>query len=193
MIKKFEKLDRAILHTSFFISEFNTAAVSTANCGNIILIFFILASPTLQIVQSPVFLLKFFVGFFLEFGQKLLQQFFGSVSVFECTALIRKMECGALSSMKDELKLDFGFTIWADLLTCTEKNIYLVREQPGIVLVLPFNRYRYALTANICIQVADSEPVFSLWTPGNTLSHQIKSSILFSLSDFLHHQQHFFW
>ena len=36
----------------------------------------------LQIAQSPVFLLKFFVGFFLEFGQKLLQQFFGSVSVF---------------------------------------------------------------------------------------------------------------
>lgn len=45
-------------------------------------IFFILVSTMMQIAQSPVFLLKFFVGFFLEFGQKLLQQFFGSVSVF---------------------------------------------------------------------------------------------------------------
>lgn len=95
------------------------------------LVLFILVRAMLQIAQSPVFLLKFFVGFFLEFGQKLLQQFFGSVSVFQCTALIRKMECGALSSMKDELKLDFGFTIWADLLTCTQENIYLVREQPS--------------------------------------------------------------
>lgn len=42
-----------------------------------------------------------------------------------------KMECGALSSMKDELKLDFSFTIRADLLACTEENIYLVREQPS--------------------------------------------------------------
>lgn len=81
--------------------------------------------------QSPVFLLKFFVGFFLEFGQKLLQQLFGSVSVFKRTALIRKMECGALSSVKDELKLNFGFTIWADLLTYTEENIYLVQEHPS--------------------------------------------------------------
>lgn len=69
--------------------------------------------------QSPVFLFKFFVGFFLEFGQQLLQQFFGSVSVFKRTAFIRKMECGALSIMKDELKLNFGFPIWADLLTYT--------------------------------------------------------------------------
>lgn len=104
------------------------------------LIFFILVSATPQIVQSPVFLLKFFVGFFLEFGQKLLQQLFGSVSVFECTALIRKMECGALSGMKDELKLDLGFTIWADLLTCTEENIYFVREQADI-LALPFSTH----------------------------------------------------
>lgn len=77
----------------------------------------------MRTAQSPVFLLKFFVGFFLEFGQKLLQQFFGSVSVFERTALIRKMECGALASVEDELKLNFGFTIWADLLTYTMENI----------------------------------------------------------------------
>lgn len=81
-------------------------------------------SAVLQTAHSPVFLLKLFVGFLLEFGQKLLQQFFGSVSVFQCTALIRKMECGALPSMKDELKLDFGFTIWADLLTCTEEKVH---------------------------------------------------------------------
>lgn len=49
-----------------------------------------------------------------------------------------------------------------------------------------------ALTANVCIQVADSKPVFSLWAPGNPFSHQIKSPILFSLTDLLHHQQHFF-
>lgn len=96
-------------------------------------------SARMHIAQSPVFFLKFFVGFFLEFGQKLLQQLFGSVSVFQCTALIRKMECGALSSMKDKLKLDLGFTIWADLLTCTKENIYIVREQPFpcFVLILP--------------------------------------------------------
>lgn len=94
--------------------------------------FLILASLRTQwTAQSPVFLLKFFVGFFLEFGQKLLQQFFGSVSVFKRTALIRKMECSALSSMKDELKLNFGFTIWADLLTYTEENICLVQEPPS--------------------------------------------------------------
>lgn len=87
----------------------------------------------MRTAQSPVFLLKFFVGFFLEFGQKLLQQFFGSVSVFERTALIRKMECGALASMKDELKLNFGFTIWADLLTYTMENIYLVIEHQSML------------------------------------------------------------
>lgn len=46
----------------------------------------------------------------------------------------------------------------------------------------------YALTADICILVADSKAVFSLWTPGNTISHQIKCAILFSLSNFLYHQ-----
>lgn len=45
-------------------------------------LFFLIVSAVLQIAPSPVFLLKFFVGLFLEFGQKLLQQLLGSVSVF---------------------------------------------------------------------------------------------------------------
>lgn len=51
------------------------------------------------------------------------------------------MECGALSSMKDELKLDFGFTIWADLLTCREENIFSLKNSHllEIVLLMPVN------------------------------------------------------
>lgn len=48
------------------------------------------------------------------------------------------------------------------------------------------------LTADICIQVADCEAVFTLRTPGYTFSHQIKCAILLPLANFLHHQQHFF-
>lgn len=74
---------------------------------------------------SPVFLLQFFVGFLFELGQKLLQQLFGSISVFECTALVGKVECGTLTGMKDKLKLNFGFTVWTDLLTCTDHKYSL--------------------------------------------------------------------
>lgn len=71
---------------------------------------------------SPVLLLQFLVGLLLELGQKLLQQFFGSLSVSECAALVGKVECGALASVEDQLELDFGFAIWADLLTCSVKT-----------------------------------------------------------------------
>lgn len=72
---------------------------------------------------SPVFLLQFLVGFLLELGKQLLQQFFGSISVFECAAFIGKVECGALTSVKDQLELNFSFTIRADLLTCTQNRV----------------------------------------------------------------------
>lgn len=49
------------------------------------------------------------------------------------------------------------------------------------------------LTANICVEVADSEAVFAFWTPGNTLGHQVESAILLPLADLLHHQQHLLW
>ncbi|TNN87024.1 hypothetical protein EYF80_002779 [Liparis tanakae] len=64
----------------------------------------------------------FLVGFLLELGQQLLQQLLGSISVFECTAIIGKVECGTLASVKHQLQLDFGFTIWTDLLTYTENQ-----------------------------------------------------------------------
>lgn len=69
---------------------------------------------------SPVFLLQLLVGLLLKLGQKLLQQFLGSVSVFERAALVGKVECGALAGVEDQLKLNFGFTIWADLLACAK-------------------------------------------------------------------------
>lgn len=71
---------------------------------------------------SPVFLLQLLVGLLLKLGQKLLQQFLGSVSVFERAALVGKVECGALAGVEDQLKLNFGFTIWADLLACAKKQ-----------------------------------------------------------------------
>lgn len=71
---------------------------------------------------SPVLLLQFLVGLLLKLGQKLLQQLFGGLSVSERTALVGKVECGALASVEDKLELDFGFAIWADLLTCAVKT-----------------------------------------------------------------------
>lgn len=52
--------------------------------------------------------------------------------------------------------------------------------------------YKELLTADVGIQVADREAIFSLWPPGYSLSHEIKCSILFPLPDSLHHQQHLF-
>lgn len=43
------------------------------------------------------------------------------------------MECGALSSMKHELKLDFGFAIRANLLAYTEVE-YLFSQRTAINL-----------------------------------------------------------
>lgn len=79
---------------------------------------------------SPVFLLQLLVGLLLKLGQKLLQQFLGSVSVFERAALVGKVECGALASVEDQLKLNFGFTIWADLLACAKKQQRAAQQHP---------------------------------------------------------------
>lgn len=79
---------------------------------------------------SPVFLLQLLVGLLLKLGQKLLQQLLGSISVFERAALVGKVECGALAGVEDQLKLNFGFTIWADLLACAKNNNVQLSNTP---------------------------------------------------------------
>lgn len=47
-----------------------------------------------------------------------------------------------------------------------------------------------SLTTDVGVRVADGEAIFSFRAPGYALGHQVKCTILFSLPDPLHHQQH---
>lgn len=89
------------------------------------------------------------------------------------------------------LALPSGLIFWP--VQKTMSTLRSTTTRTSVTLALHPIWWCQVLTADICIQVADCEAVFSLRTPGYTFSHQIKCAILFPLANFFHHQQHLFW
>lgn len=140
--------------------------------------------------DSPVFLFEFFVSFLLELGQELLQQVLGSIAVLQRRAFVGEVEGGAFSRVQHQLELDLRFAIRTDLLTCVFRAKERFLLGPGLKWAIVRLSARASLTSDVGVRVADGEAIFSFWTPGYALGHQIKRAILFPLPDLLHHQQH---